>query len=91
MGDEPRFEDYHQVPKFVHARVNLPYNWKIWRGIKFGSLAVYLTAAKLKSTNISYLHNYVCMVIPYRTTKFKSANIFAMAIWGPTAKFNSRQ
>ena len=23
MGDEPRFEDYHQVPKFVHARVNL--------------------------------------------------------------------
>ena len=23
MGDEPRFEDYHQVPKFVQARVNL--------------------------------------------------------------------
>ena len=31
------------------------------------------------------------MAIPYRTAKFKSANIFAMAIWGPTAKFNSRQ
>ena len=23
MGDEPRFEDYHQVPKFVRAKVNL--------------------------------------------------------------------
>ena len=31
------------------------------------------------------------MVIPYRTAKFKSADIFIMAIWGPTAKFNSHQ
>ena len=31
------------------------------------------------------------MAIPYQTAKFKSGNIFAMAIWGPTAKFNSRQ
>ena len=31
------------------------------------------------------------MVIPYRTTKFKCANIFIMAIKDPTAKFNSRQ
>ena len=34
------------------------------------------------------------MVIPYQTTKFKirqSANIFAMAIWGPNTKFNSHQ
>ena len=31
------------------------------------------------------------MVIPYRTTRFKSANTFAMAIWDPTIKFNSRQ
>ena len=27
------------------------------------------------------------MAIPYQTAKF---NIFAMAIWGPTAKFNFR-
>ena len=26
------------------------------------------------------------MVIPYQTAKFKSANIFAMVILGPTAK-----
>ena len=39
---------------------------------------------KLKSTNISYL-------IPYPTAKFKSSNIFAMVICGPTAKFNSCQ
>ena len=31
------------------------------------------------------------MAIPYPTAKFKSANISAMAIWDPTAKFNSRQ
>ena len=31
------------------------------------------------------------MAIPYRTTKFKSANILAMAILGSTTKFNSRQ
>ena len=28
------------------------------------------------------------MAIPYRITKFKPANIFAIAIWGPTANFN---
>ena len=31
------------------------------------------------------------MAIPYWTTKLKSANIIAMAIWDPTAKFNSCQ
>ena len=31
------------------------------------------------------------MAIPYQTAKFKSTNIFAMVILGPTAKFNSRQ
>ena len=31
------------------------------------------------------------MVIPYRTTKFKSANILAIAILGSTAKFNFHQ
>ena len=31
------------------------------------------------------------MVIPYRTTKFKSTNIHAIVILGSTAKFNCRQ
>ena len=31
------------------------------------------------------------MVILYRTAKFKSASILAIAILGSTAKFNSRQ
>ena len=31
------------------------------------------------------------MAIPYRSAKFKSANTFAMAVWDPTTKFNSRQ
>ena len=31
------------------------------------------------------------MAIPYRTAKFKSANIRAIEILGSTAKFNSRQ
>ena len=48
---------------------------------------MYTTSAKLKSAKVSYSH----MVIPYRTAKFKSANILALAILGSTAKFNSRQ
>ncbi|MCG8621854.1 MAG: hypothetical protein MJE68_07650 [Proteobacteria bacterium] len=36
--------------------MKLPYSRKIWRGIKFGGLAVYITTAKLKSAKISYLH-----------------------------------
>ena len=31
------------------------------------------------------------MAIPYRTAKFKSANILLIAIWGSTAKFNAHQ
>ena len=31
---------------------------------------------------------YVCMAIPYQTAKFKSANIFAMAILGPIIPAN---
>ena len=31
------------------------------------------------------------MAIPYQSAKFKSANILIIAIWGSTAKFNSRQ
>ena len=34
---------------------------------------------------------YVRMAIPYQTDKFKSANIFVIAIWGQTTKFNSHQ
>ena len=41
---------------------------------KFGGLAVYITTAKLKSAKISYSH-IIRMAIPYRTAKFKSANI----------------
>ena len=48
------------------------YSRKIWRGIKFGGL-IYMSTAIL-----SYLHNNninLRMAIPYRTAKFKSANI----------------
>ena len=37
----------------------LLYSQKIWRGIKFDSLAVCLSTAKLKPDNISYLHIHV--------------------------------
>ena len=73
---------------------NVPYSRKYWRGIKFGSLAVYMyiTTAKLKPAKISYSHIIIiCMAIPYGITKFKSANILAIVILGSTAKFNSHQ
>ena len=58
---------------------------------KFGgelNLVVDVTTAKLKSTKISYSPIYVWWIL-YWTAKSKSANIFAIAILGSTAKFNS--
>ena len=35
------------------------YSWKIWRGIKLGGLAVFITTAKLKSTKIpTHIYTY---------------------------------
>ena len=87
--------DYEDEEFKVHAthRVNfILYHiaGKFGGGIKFGSLAVYITTAKLKSARISYLH-IICMAIPYQTAKFKSANILAIVILGSTTKFNSCQ
>ena len=66
------------------------YSRKIWWGIKFGGLVGYVTTTKLKSAKISYSH-IIRMVILYRTGKFKSANILAIALLGSTAKFNFHQ
>ena len=46
---------------FLRGARNIPYSWKIRRGIKFGSLAVKVETAILNSTNtISYaMHNDV--------------------------------
>ena len=55
--------------------------------LKFGSLAVCLCNRQIKICQY-FLLAYIHIVIPYRTT---TANIFAMAILGPTAKFNSCQ
>ena len=52
--------------------MHVPYSQKSWRVIKFGGLAAYVTTTKLKSQN--FLLAYICMAIPYRTAKFKSAN-----------------
>ena len=37
----------------------IPYSRKIWRGIKFGSLAVCVKTAKLKSAKFLYMCMYV--------------------------------
>ena len=68
----------------------LPYSSKIWRGIKFGGLAVYYYNCQIKIRQ-HFLLAYIHMAIPYRTAKFKSANILSIAILGSTAKFNARQ
>ena len=53
------------------------YSWKIWQSIL--QLPIFLLAHTRQ----------VCTAIWYRTTKFKSANILAIATLGSTAKFNS--
>ena len=64
----------------------LPYSRKIWR---FGGL-YYMYNRQIKIRQ-NFLLAYIRMAIPYRTAKFKSANILPIAILGSTAKFNSRQ
>ena len=50
---------------------------KFWWGIKFGSLVVYVTIAKLKSAKISYSDIYV-----WRSrTELPNLNILAIVIW----------
>ena len=52
----------------LNCVIDLPYSRKIWRWLKFGSLAVCVMTAKLKSANISVLTLYVYirrMTIPY--------------------------
>ena len=90
ITDQHRWYCY-QTKKGSRLLYLIPYSWKIWRGIKLGSLAVYITTAKLKSAKMSYLHIIIRMAIPYRTAKFKFANILATAILGSITKFNSRQ
>ena len=68
----------------------LQYSQKIWPGIKFGGLAVCLSNRQIKNHQ-NFLFTSRCMVIPYQTTKFRSAIMFVMAIWDPTAKSNSCQ
>ena len=55
----------------------IPCSWKLWQGIKLAVWWSIVVIAKLKSSNISYLHIIICIVIPYRTSKF---NIFAKAV-----------
>ena len=60
---------------------------------KFVGLAVYNyynRQIKIRQ-NFPLSYNIIRMAIPYQTAKFKSANILAIAILGPTAKFNYRQ
>ena len=50
----------------------IPYSRKIWRGIEFGGLVVYVTIAKLKSANI------LVIVILGSTAKFNSRQYFRL-------------
>ena len=74
----------------LYKHNNIPYSRKIWRGIKFGGLAVYYYNRQIKIRQ-NFPLAYIRMAIPYRTAKFKSANILSIAILGSTAKFNARQ
>ena len=62
----------------------VPYSRKIWQ---FGGLYYNRQIKICQNFLLAYIH----MAIPYRTSKFKSANILAIVILGSTAKFNSRQ
>ena len=71
---------FHAIPYFlwycIAGKFGRELNLAVWQSV--------FATAKLTSTNISYSHIYI-----WRS--FKSTSIFAMPIWGPTAKFNSCQ
>ena len=56
--------------------LRLPYSRKYWRGIKFGAL-VCDRQIKIRQ---HFILAYIRVAIPYRTAKFKFANISTMAI-----------
>ena len=77
-----------------YTMVNCPTRSQYRIAGKFGgelNLAVlYYYTRQIKIRQI-FLLAYIRMAIPYRTAKFKSANILIIAILGSTANFNSRQ
>ena len=72
----------------MDALVKVLYSRKIWRGIKFGGLAVYNYYNRQIKIRQNFLLTYIRVPILYQTAKFKSTNILAIAILGSTAKFN---
>ena len=62
-----KFESLEPVDKEFKSALGIvscliivvPYTRKIWRGIKCGGLAVYITTAKLKAAKISYSHIHI--------------------------------
>ena len=76
-----------EKPKNTVGSNYIPYSWKIRREIKFGSLAVYVTTAKLKSAKLSYSHIWrTCTELPNSNNNI----ILEIAILGSNAKFNFR-
>ena len=66
----------------MYNYMHIPYSQKIWRGIKFGSLAVYLNNRQIKIRQ-NFLLAYIRVAIPYQTAKLKSANTFCNGHLGP--------
>ena len=69
----------------------IPYSRKIWRGIKFGGLADCLRNHQIKTCQ-----NFLLVYIYVWWSRTEQPNLnppipFVMAIWDPTAKFNSHQ
>ena len=80
----------NSYPSLCRKYMHILYSRKIWRGIKFGSFGSQYYNCQIKIRQI-FLLAYIRMVIPYRTAKFKSANVLAIAILATTAKLNSCQ
>ena len=56
---------------------NVQYSRKIWRGIKFGSLAICLCNCQIKICQF-FMLTYIRMAIPYQTAKFNSCQYFQL-------------
>ena len=63
--------------RMLENMYTLPYSRKIWRGIKFWRFGSLACDRQIKIRQY-FIFVYIRMAIPYRTAKFRSANVIIL-------------
>ena len=74
----------------IHEEKYIPYKWKYWRWITFGSLAIEAWTAKLSSANIFNTWQSLQVRLGWPPNE-NFTNIYECQVWSQIAKFNDDQ